>query len=243
MRHQQAARVVACAFGRAAHARLRVDPCRVVVSGRFPSPRIDRCIDLFAGTGGIIAVDAGHVRSVGVVAAAQPAIVRIDGFFGRRVALYDQPGLVETDLRDRFHFCKIPYDGGQRVFAGFQPPGQVDRFEVPVEHVAAGRTDRGQFAVDIQFVTIVRRYVNDKTAGFFGQFERFPEVVDAVGVLRLSGDGDPLGRPAPVEPASVDIGLAVARQVDLRRCRSSEQAQGETGQQVDSFHRFGSFSG
>ena len=241
-RHQQASRIVARSFGSAGHAGLRFVPCRVVESGRFPAPGVGGRVDLLARSCGIITVDARLVRFVGAVVAAQPTVVRIDGLFGRCVALYDQPGLVEADLGDRFHFREVPYDGCQRIFAGFQPPGQIDRFEVPVEYVAAGRADRSQLAVDVQLVTVVGRDVHDEPFRLLGKVERFSEMVNPVSVLRFSGDGNPLSRPASVEPLRRNVGLAVSLQMDLGRNRRGKRAQDEANRQVKFFHRFSLFS-
>ena len=83
----------------------------------LPAPWVARRVDPLAGSGGEVSVDSGRVGGIGVVTQAFPAAVRIGALLVGAVALNDQSGLIEADLRDRLPFDEVPHFGGQRIVA------------------------------------------------------------------------------------------------------------------------------
>ena len=98
-------------------------------------------------------------------------------------------------------------------------------------------------SVDVELVAVVGRYVHDVSFRFRRQIQRLAEDIDAIGVQRFSGDGDPPRVPSSFGPAGGDVALAVAFEVDLGAgCRGRQQSERK---QKQFFHRFGfiGFSG
>lgn len=115
----------------------------------------------------------------------------------------------ETDLGERPFVGEIPHDGGNHVPPGGQTGRQIDRFEVPVQHIAAGRPRRDRNSVDVEPITAIGRNVHDKSPGCLGQPEFFPEMTNAVGAVLHAGRRNPPGRPPPRKEPGIDLRLPV----------------------------------
>jgi len=76
----------------------------------------------------------------------------------------------------------------------------VDGFVVPVVKGAAGGADGDEFTVNIQFIMVIRRNMDNEPGRFIGEFDTFPKIINAIGRTPVEGviQGNPLGVPAPV---------------------------------------------